>query len=96
MPETKGIEQDGQAGGWAAVSAPEIQGVLGTRREERGLSMSVPCCLGMLGVHDPSWELNVCQLPSPYRDRPCLGPRGRGGSESPIVSAVSKSGCGFL
>lgn len=93
MPETKGIEQDGQAGGWAADCPGDSRGPWD---QERGLSMSVPCCLGMLGVHDPSWELNVCQLPGPNRDRPCLGPRGRGGSESPIVSAVSKSGCGFL
>lgn len=58
--------------------------------------MSVPCCLVMLGVHEPPWELDVCQLPGPNRDQPCLSPRGRGDSESLTVSAVSKSGCGFL
>lgn len=58
--------------------------------------MSVSCCLAVLGVHEPHWEPDVCQLSGPNRDQPCLTPRGRGDSESPIVSAVSKSGCGFL
>lgn len=38
MPETRGTEQDGQAGGWAVVFAPDRfrgGGVLGTMRGER-------------------------------------------------------------
>ena len=37
----------------------------------------------VLCVHEPPWELDVCQLPGPNRDQPCLSPGGRGGSESP-------------
>ena len=35
--------------------------------EERGLGMSASCCQDMLGVQEPSWELNECQLPGPIR-----------------------------
>lgn len=81
VPETIGRVA---AGGWAARSAlGRFREVLGTRR---GPGMSVPCCLVVVGVHEPLWELDVCQLPGPNRDQPCLNPRGREGSKGPIVS----------
>lgn len=56
------------------MCAPErFREVLGTRREERGLGMSVPCFLVVLGMHEPPWELDVCQLPGP--NEPCPSPR---------------------
>lgn len=50
----------GWAGWWVGccVCHREIQG--GPWGKDRGLGMSVPCCLGELGVHEPSWKLNAC------------------------------------
>lgn len=67
MPETGGTEQDGRlVGGLLYLPQIDSAGSLGLG-EETGLGMSVSCCRGMLGVQEPSCELNACHLPGPNR-----------------------------